>query len=271
MRAAGTLDNITIENNYFNVSRPIRFILTSYKNNVIRNNIFDGESGEKAGVDALEVAVTYSSFNSNITNNTIFGYDDMCLDVGFANGSIIDNTVFGCDEGIYVADERTRIWGGSIHDNRIDYLVDYWTGGVPEWTEVRNTNFTTRTIKLEGNERWFNYNNETTGGVWLNTSLNTTSVLEITRKLTSITQTLIQWNDSVTAIAFYRISGLLANTLYFIYDNGIWKDQEMTDASGTLPQFWVDLNSEHEITVANWTIFPKKKRKVKFFTHQHGV
>lgn len=71
----------------------------------------------------------------------------------------------------------------------------------------------------------------------------------ITRELTSWTQSLVQWNDTGNVLAYYNISSLLPNTMYRIYNNTDNFVNLTTDGDGVLPQFSVALSGEHEIKV----------------------
>jgi len=155
--------------------------------------------------------------------------------------------------GIYVGySGNNTITSGSIDSNSYDYGL-YSIGETNYFTD---TNFTAaRRIYLYNVTSWFNYNNETTGDIWLKT--NVSSAATITRELTSWSQSLIQWNDTnftgTGITARYNITGLLSNTNYNIYNNSQFVQTLQTNADGNLPSFTVYLSDEHEIKVEEVT------------------
>jgi hypothetical protein len=83
--------------------------------------------------------------------------------------------------------------------------------------------------------------------VWFNTTFHLNQVY--TRLLQNINQSLVKWNDTGTSNVTYYLSGLNADTVYKIYDNGVLVGSNTTDSNGLLPSFTINLASEHEIEV----------------------
>jgi len=265
-------------------------------NNVFRN--ISANSHNEAGV------LLYTSHNNTFTNmtsnNQIYGFtvegskDDGSMDNVFVNITAKNNSFAGIffedasgnnsiTGGIFTNNtngvrmfnvDNNIITGGSVSGNGVDYFLDgaYLFG---TQNEFRNTNFTSeRTIDLEDNAVWFNYNNETTGGVWLRTKLSTDDTT-LTRKLTYWNNTLVQWNDSAstTPTAYYNVSGLLSTANYYIFDNSVKVQTLTADANGVLPQFSITLSGEREIKVSAETDPPgvevQQYANISFYNSTH--
>jgi len=231
------------------VNNTLGYILFyDVRNNTIENNTI------KSITLAYSTILPGASYNT-IKNNIVKDGDGIKIE-GSQYNTLINNTIYNVtwsgSAGIYLdtsgtltLPENNNITGGSVHNNTYDYYID---GGTTNY--FRNTNFTdSRTIRIEGANSWFNYNNETTGNIWLKTNVSGTATL--TRKLINWNQSLIQWNDTVggAVTARYNITGLKASTNYTVYNNSVSTYNLTTDSDGVLPSFIIYLSSEHEIKV----------------------
>jgi hypothetical protein len=212
-------------------------IIISGNNNNIDKNILTNNVG--TGIS--------TSYDSNIfTSNTITG-SDTGISVSGDSNIFINNTIENNDYGFYLATsaDNNNVTGGSIVASSLDYFINTYTGMN---NYFRNTNFTaSRKIWFQANRDYFNYNNATTGGIWLKT--NVSSGVTITRTLTSMTQYLVQWNDSASDVTVnYTIEGLYANEGYAVYNNSVLTYSLQTNANGGLT-FTIDISGTHEIKV----------------------
>jgi len=246
-------------------------------NNTVVDNTIYGDYLGQAGV-----CINSLSDNNTIENNIVYNCNwGFVSQASGKNNSFINNTVYNSTRGFFDSSDNNRFINGSTHDN----TIDYWLFNQPKTTYFRNTNFTGERIIVITTGEWFNYINETTDGIWLNTSVSLSEY--IARELTNLNNTLVQWNDTCTYFcsrtAYYNISGLLPSIYYNIFNNSILAYQLQTDASGTLPQFSIDLNGEHEIRVENQTIEycqyycrplnkkPKRNPEVEFYVQVSEV
>jgi len=193
------------------------------------------------------IYLRYSSDNI-LTNNTansnnLYG---IVLFSSSNNNTLTSNIVNSNTYGIYLYYSYSNaIRGGSVASNT---QYDYYLDVAGSTNSFRQTNFTSsRKIYFHETSSWFNYNNATANGVWLNTSLFAES--SIARELTSWTQSLVQWNDTGTVVTSYNLSGLLPNTNYDLYNNSVRFDNKTTDGNGVLPEFSIDLSGEHEVKI----------------------
>lgn len=183
--------------------------------------------------------------NNTVRNTTLFNNTNGIEgSVGGASNNVFYNiTAYNNRHNIVFFGQNWTIENSSIYDGTLtDYVV--WFGS----HEAINTNFTTRKLRFVAfNDGIFGYRNET-GGILLKTSRKPiTGTDTINRTLTNWNQTLMQWNDTGTVIAYYNISGLYASTEYEVYNNSVLVQTLSTDSSGILPQFSINLASEHEI------------------------
>jgi len=285
------------------------------ENNTVKNN-------NQTGIDV------YGAYNFTIRNNIVkgngflsfplYGYHTPGIGVGYTGTTttsrsniLTDNIVQNNSIGVALGDETysNTITGGSILDSDItDYYLEDNTGANNDFADTNFTN--SRIINITDTVNSFNYNNLSSGGVWLDTYLADSN---ISRTLTNWNQSLMQWNDTGTSTANYTISGepsacegtnihdcssygtsaecqadgccfwfpigegdcrvrgcsglnnsfctscegcglsvasgLLPNIWYNVYDHSILSTQLLSDSTGTLSQFSIDLSSEHEIKV----------------------
>jgi hypothetical protein len=250
--------NITRSNTYYCLNQSFSIsnknatqFLPSVQNSFLDclgNNINGNGASNTYGV---------SLTGSNTKNNTIMNcsitnfYGGIFLYNGPNNNSFINNTIksntgYG---SLFTGSNSNIITGGSIFGNT---LFDYYLNNAGATNQFINTNFTSnRTIRFLDATSWFNYNNQTSLQLWLNTSVS--SAANITRKIKSWNQTLIKWNDTNTSApaptVTYNITGLKPNKDYAVFNNSVLINTLHTDSSGNLPSFTVNLGSEHEIGV----------------------
>ena len=212
------------------------------------NSSYNIISNNNAKVNKRAAIRIFNSHNNTVSSNNAEAIDFTVVVDGDNNTLTNNNITSETNVAIYLSDcSYNKIIGGSIKAANRDYYFSY----ANSTNYFRNTNFTaSREIEFDS-DSWFNYNNETTGGIWVNTSANDFSYIR--RELTNLNQTLVQWNDTNTSgtdvTATYNISGLVANKLYNIYNNSVLVDTKKTDGSGVLPSFDIYLGSEHEIKV----------------------
>jgi len=239
------------QNHYLQTTGNYSINVTSKNNVTIKNCRINGSSSNSH--DGIRY---YQASNGTISNNTVTEANYGISLLYSSNNNISNNNV-AAGYTIYIdSSSNNSIAGGSIKlpstgggkEGKVYNLFN-----VSSTNSFRNTNFTVaRQIYLNNTNDWFNYNNDTTGGIWINTSLNVAQST-ISRELININQNLVQWNDtniSKTGItATYNVSGLLANTYYYIFNNSVLAYILQTDSNGVLPSFTIYLGSEHEIKV----------------------
>jgi parallel beta-helix repeat protein len=234
-------------NNFFN-----GFELTSSPNNVFINN-----NANNNGQDGWYIYTSSSNTLNKFTNNTansnsvngfyLYTSSKDTLD-SFENNIAIGNLYgFSVDYSF-----KNNITGGSTHNNIYDY--GFSSSGLTN--NFTNTNFTVpRSVYFYDSSSWFNYNNETTGNIWLKTSVSAEST--ITRKLINWNNTLMQWNDSVfpAVTARYNVTGLISRSLYDIYNNSVLTYSDQYSGDSGILSFTINLpqNQQREIKVI-WKI-----------------
>jgi parallel beta-helix repeat protein len=206
-------------------------------NNFVNNIVYDNTN-----VGFYIALATNNNLKDNIVYDNGAGFDIYLS----SNNNLVNNSVYDNTYGFYIFESsNNNITKGSVWGNTYDYWL--WDAGTTN--NFTDTNFTAeRKIRFYGNS-WFNYNNESTGKIWLKNNVSTQPT--ITRELTFWSQNLMQWNDSSTSAvtARYNITGLKENTVYFIYNNSQFVQTLQTDPFGDLPSFTIYLSSEHEIKV----------------------
>ena len=224
-------------------------ILLSFSNYYnISNNIITSV-GNNHGIQASSLS------NSSINNNTIRTLGSRTQGIGIYiygssyNNTLLYNDVISNNTAIYMDScINCNIMGGSYHAIKLDYFLN-----------VINTNFTDTNFTAARNisiSKWFNYNNETNGNIWLKTSASS-----LTRFLSLWSNTTMRWNDTNSSKGLtvrYNLTGLQTNTGYSIYNtsNGVRTNPYIykTDGNGDLPSFTILLNGNTEISVENITI-----------------
>jgi parallel beta-helix repeat protein len=234
--------NNTIKNCNITNFREGIYLYNGPNNNTIINN---RGSSNTDGI-CLDTNSNNNILINNTANNNTYG---ISLLTNSNNNILINNTANSNTNGICLESNSNNntITGGSVAFSSTSDFYLYIVGKTNNFT---NTNFTAnRTIYFYDTNSWFNYNNETTGNIWLKTNVSAPST--ITRKLISWTQSLMRWNDTPDTIitARYNITGLKPNTNYIVYNNSITAYPNLqTDSSGNL-NFTIYLGSEHNITV----------------------
>lgn len=220
-------------------------------NNMIINNILTSNN--------IGIHVSVSSDYNTLINNTVTLNGGGITIMDSDNNILLNNNVFLNGEGFYLARaHRTNISGGSVYSNTLydDYTVDdYYATDYQLVSYVRNTNFTSlRKIYFYSKTSWFNYNNDTTGELWLRTNVSVAATI-MSRKLINWNNTLLQWNDSAskTVTVDYNITGLKPNKWYLVYNNSKITYALKTDSTSSLDfTIYLPLNEQHEIKV--WAI-----------------
>ncbi len=263
---SNTSDGGILDNGYIGTGFSTTMVFQNVFNLTVRNNTvaffyggislvnstgckFENNTVKFGSRDALRLN---NVNNSEVTGNDFFVYNQGCLQLFKShNNTLSDNNITG-GNSIFALENSTdnSVSGGTVMDRFFnpdsDYNVKYGHGN-----SFRNTNFTSRQVLFSDSSGWFSYNNETSGGIWLNTTVNKPSILE--RDFLNINQTLVQWNETNISgkgvVATYNISGLLPDTYYNVYNNSVLTYGLETDENGTLSQFTVLLGSEHEIKV----------------------
>ncbi len=220
------------------------------------NNTLTKNSANSNRIGIVFSSSDYNTLNNNTANsNTESGFHlGGFSDYNTLNNNTAKSNLFGVYFNIYP--KNNAIIGGSIFKNTRDIYLGENAGNT---NYFRDINFTdSRTIQFYEQDLWFNYNNDTENGVWLNTSLKATGRF-ITRKLIDWNQSLMKWNDSASSAvtARYNISGLKESRIYYVYNNSELVDTLTTDANGVLPSFTIYLSSEHEVKVQEDPVSPQ--------------
>ncbi|UCD03659.1 MAG: S8 family serine peptidase, partial [Candidatus Woesearchaeota archaeon] len=257
-------DNGTIRNNTITAKEDYAIYTNASSNNLISNNtlkakddyalyIYSG-SNNTISENNLTANGSYAialetSLNNTISNNTLKAISYAIILENSNNNTLSDN-IYNVSNlgGIYIhTSYENTISGGSVIGKYEFMLRNSGSNNT-----FRNVNFTgEKEIYFNDATERFNYNNDSTGGVWLNTSINETGT-NITRELFSWDKTVISWNDTPSTDkteATYNISGLYSLTDYIVYNNSDLVDTLTTDINGKLPGFQIRLKSEHNITV----------------------
>lgn len=234
-------------NNFFN-----GFELTSSPNNVFINN-----NANNNGQDGWYIYTSSSNTLNKFTNNTANSNSVNGFYLYTSSKDTLDsfenNIAIGNLYGFFVDYSfKNNITGGSTHNNIYDY--GFSSSGLTN--NFTNTNFTVpRSVYFYDSSSWFNYNNETTGNIWLKTSVSAEST--ITRKLINWNNTLMQWNDSVfpAVTARYNVTGLISRSLYDIYNNSVLTYSDQYSGDSGILSFTINLpqNQWRNITVI-WKI-----------------
>lgn len=187
--------------------------------------------------------------SNNILNNIVYN-NSYSIYIDSSSNNILTNNTFTkfYNDGFVISNSNNNtITGGSINSD----CYDYYLQGAGTTNNFTSTNFTQRSIYFDDSTSWFNYNNETTGNIWLKTSVSAQAAIN-PRKLLNWNQTLIKWNDtaSTSITATYNITGLLTNTNYNIYNNSILVYTLISNFNGEI-NFTINLpaSQEHEIRV----------------------
>ncbi len=245
------------------------------KNNILINNT--AENNDKNGFFILSLCDNIKLINNTASGNGVGGnyngfYFEQCDNVVVEdnlaynnnlanfylretnNSNFTNNVLIGSTRGFYVRDsQNNNIKGGSISSGSVDY--NFRGAGTTNY--FMNNNFTTsKKIYFYDTTSWFNYNNETTGNIWLKTKASTSTT--ITRELISWSQDLMQWSDtsSSTTTSIYNITGLETDIDYYVFNNSILTYTLNSGPNGEI-SFTINLpqDEEHEIKVEKSTDF----------------
>ena len=242
------IENNTFRNGKVNPVSPIAIYLkgSGLGRNIIRNNVIELSAG--VGI------VVAQTWHDVISNNLIWGNGyGIFLQNGW-NTSLVDNIIIhNTDYGGLVVGMSTlncSITGGSIYGNNISGSSgDYYLVNLPSGQNNRviDTNFTApRGIYCDNNDCDFIYS-DSVNEPWLKTTYVASGT--IYRTIFDWNDTLLKWNDSGSMTLYYDLWDLQSLAYYDLYNNSVKFDTLQTDVNGVLPQFSVNLGSEHEITV----------------------
>ncbi|MCG2724524.1 hypothetical protein L6303_07315, partial [archaeon] len=119
-----------------------------------------------------------------------------------------------------------------------------------------STNFTgERRIAFYDNTSWFNYNNKTSGNIWLKTSITINALQGIKRTFVTWSHPQMKWNDTNTSsgvVTLYNITGLLSYATYKVYNTsaGVQTNPYTFETgAGNAISFTIALNDNTEILV----------------------
>ena len=226
----------------------VTLYLSNNLNNVSDNNItISGTAGYSYGI------YVYSSSNlNNVSNNniTISGTagDGIYVYSSNSNNFVNNNvTTFGTySYGIFIDSSNSNIIKNGSIISKLSY--DYFLRGASTANNFINTNWTAqRRIYFNDTTSWFNYNNESDGNIWLKN--NVSAATGVNRTLIKWSKSNMTWQDSATVTAYYKLTGLLPDTVYNVFNNSINSYSLTTDSAGNLPQFSIALNGNTEIKV----------------------
>jgi hypothetical protein len=201
---------------------------------VSKNNIVDNLTSESHDGQGIYI---YEDSDNNTIKNSLIRNNNGC-GVGLGTSSSTPNN------------NKNNITYSSIYSNSNDYCL---SNAATDSSYFRRNNFTAaRKISLSDSNSWFNYNNLTSGDLWLNTQ--TSSSTTLTRELTSFTTSLIQWNETPNSNenVTYQITNLTVSRNYDVKDNNnpITGSPFPSGTSGII-SFVIELlaSQEHEIKV----------------------
>lgn len=217
----------------------------------ISNNTIQTVGPNSAGISIESSSNANTVYGNRITTS---GASADGLRLNSSNSTTVsDNNITALGAGAYgmwlMSSAGNIISGGSISAK----YNDYYLNGTGTNNTFRNTNFTAaRNISFFDATSFFNYNNETSGGIWLRTNVSLQTTL--TRTLVSLNNNLLLWNDtnSTGVVANYNITGLLANTSYYIYNTSagtITKSYNLTSDTNGGINFTIALKGNTEIAV----------------------
>jgi parallel beta-helix repeat protein len=246
-------NNVITNSIAFNNSYNGIYIISS-SNNTITNSIVANNSFY--GIQLLDSS-NNTITNSIVVNNSFTGpYAGIYLYSSSNNNILTDNIVKNnFNDGILISSSSNNtISGGSVSNNYFDYRLTS-AGKTNNFTKTNFTSTNYRSIFFMDSTSWFNYNNETTGNIWLKTNISSSSQ-SISRKLINWSNVLMQWNDtaSATLTATYNITGLLISAYYNVYNNSVLAYTIYSGSKGQI-NFTINLpsNEEHNITVQKAT------------------
>ena len=227
--------------------------LYSSSTNTLSSNNITTSGGYGYGIYLISSSNSNTLSNNNVTTLGSGGYGivlDSSITNTFSNNNITTSGTNSYGIYLYLSSTNTIIDGSIISKLSFDYYLE----NVGTTNNFTNTNFTAqRRIYFYGTTSWFNYNNETSGNIWLKT--NVLAAGSINRTLSSWNNTLMKWNDTNSTkeiTANYNLTGLQANTLYGIFNTTNFGQSNpytiTTNGNGAL-NFTIFLIRNTEITV----------------------
>lgn len=231
-------DDVDIIGNDVTIGNQDAIRLRHTRNSNVSNNVATGR--------AYTLSIAQGADDNYISNNHITStasFEAISL-YGHSGSILVDNTAISDDEGLSLYSvSDAQISGGSVSSPDTDYYVR----NAGSSNRIRNTGFTDGDkIQFYDSSSWFNYNQEATGGVWLNTKLNESA--QISRDLDSLSQEDFSWTDTGNGLtATYELEDLLASTEYSVFENSVFTRTITTDSNGNTPTFSVTLDGTTQI------------------------
>lgn len=223
-----TIKNLSIAQGNSSVSGAYAIYFNGMSSGTLTNNTITTSGNTSHGIYLL------SSDANTFTNNTVL--------------------VSGINSSAFVLNSSASnsIIGGSLF-SRASY--DYFLQSAGALNNFTNTNFTAkRGIYFADATSYFNYNNQTSGSIWLKAKIS--SMGYINRTLVNWNNTLLKWNDtnSTSGVSADYVLGLLPNVSYSIYNTSAGTQSNSynltTDAAGLLSGISVALGGNTEILVS---------------------
>ncbi len=254
-------NNITIINlNIINGNTSLNSVHAIYLYSVSSSKVEYNNISISGSSNARGIYGVYSVSNSNISNNLVTstgGSGGAGIQLRGSNNLVLQNNV--------------RVTGTNTHSIWLDnsqstsvingsYIAingdDVFLNAAGTTNNFTNINFTaSRKIEFSDNTSWFNYNNDTSGNIWLKTNITVpTGQPYLLRALSTWSQPQMQWNDTNSTAgitARYNLTGLLPSATYAVYNTSSGTQTNSytlnTDSGGTLQSFTIDLNGNTEI------------------------
>jgi hypothetical protein len=190
--------NNTLINNTANWNKYDFYIVGNY-------NTFINNTAKPSGGSFQWVVTLIGSTYNNFTNNNFIG------------GSASTDYLFYVSSSNY-----TSVTGGSIYNASGSSGAEYEIGTASVGNNFTNTNFTgSRKIRFDDAIDLFNYQNDSTQDLWLDTNVSAATTL--TRSLKNWNRINMSWNESSSAstLVNYSISGLRTNANYSVYNGTV--------------------------------------------------
>jgi len=228
------------------------YFSTLNSNNLSNNTITTVSYGV---VLASTNSSTIANNNITVTGSSVYGFGLGAGSLSTSN-NITNNNILATGTGSFGFSinlgQSNNITSGSVISQKGYY--DYYLNLASTTNNFTNTNFTTlRRIYFADVNSWFNYQNDSSSGIWLKTNVSATS--NINRTLVSWNNTLMKWNDTNSTpniTSNYNLTGLQANQQYEIYNTSAGVQTSTytltTDSNGAL-NFTIKLNGNTEILV----------------------
>lgn len=216
-------------------------------NNIIINNNLTSK-------DRYALRIVNGAHGNTVTNNNVTCYGDTALFLTTNYNEFYNNDFFAnTNIGVWVSSGNDNIFeGGNIDSGNQDYRVGNSIVNVEKSCYFRNTGFSTQKIGFNSDDTsWFNYNNDSSGGIWLNTSAKAVYTgYYITRTLDTLTQDLVEWTDTSSDLfnVTYYVDNLVVGEEYNISMNGV--ELSVQNATNGYVNFSVNADGTHNFDVA---------------------